>query len=229
MHNQQLRPSPAGGVESWGPRVVQPAPALCWAGALRCAGWCKAVAPETWHHSASRPPHEAAALQSKRERNTHCNDSPFGTVINQFGRLICSESNSSQIKRPHPRLILFSPLLGGRTRCVVSLMTSWKSSSSRTSMPVDEAILAPSGEVTNRRWDGKRDGGLIPAHSKHDWHLFCVISWRGQCRCTYLPSRVWSTGRFCIMNPLITERLSWCMWRYLILMQTHRYVLTWQH
>lgn len=42
---------------------------------------------------------------------------------------------------------------------------------------------------------------------KHDWHLFCVISWRGKCRCTYLASRVWSTGCFCITNPLNTERL----------------------
>lgn len=113
----------------------------------------------------------------------------------------------SQIKRPRLWLILLAPLLGGRTRCVVSLMTSWKSSSSRTSMPVDEAILAPSGEVTSGRWDGKRDRGAIPAHSKHDWHLFCVISWRGKCRSTYLPSRVWSTGCFCIMNPLNIERL----------------------
>lgn len=228
MHNQEFRPSPVGGVESWGPRAVQPAPALSWAGALRCAGWCKAVAPETWRHSASQPPHEAAALQN-RWRNTHWPDIQFGMAINQFRHLICSDCNGEemrQIKRPRLCLISLSPLLGGRTRCVVSLMTSWKSSSSRTSMPVEEAILAPSGDVTNRSCDGKRDRGLKRAHSKHDWHPFCVISRRGKRRCTYLPCRVWSTGCLCIMNPLSTERLSWCMWRDLILMQAHRYGLT---
>lgn len=43
-----------------------------------------------------------------------------------------------------PVLFQPSPLLGGRTWCVVSLMTSLKSSSSRMSMPVEEATLAPS-------------------------------------------------------------------------------------
>lgn len=73
-------------------------------------------------------------------------------------------------------------------------------------MPVEEAILAPSGGVTNSRGDGKRDSGLTPAHSEHDWHLFCVINWRAKCRCTYPPSRTSSTACFCIMNPLNTER-----------------------
>lgn len=56
-----------------------------------------------------------------------------------------------------------SPLLGGRTRCVVSLMTSLKSSSSRMSIPVEEATLAPSAQ--RDKWKGsKRDGASNTLH-----------------------------------------------------------------
>lgn len=87
------------------------------------------------------------------------------------------------------RLCQHSPLLGGRTRCVVSLITSLKSSSSRMSMPVEEATLAPSGETERQMRGGKRDGTLIGSHFKHRLLLIIrlVATWSswGKSRCTY--------------------------------------------
>lgn len=200
---KEVRPSPGGGVESWGPPVVQSARVLCRVGAPRCAGWCRAAAPETWRHSAVLPPRGAAALHTQIQ-TIKCNqlNKGFNTihllVIKPFLPLIgsdpnCGEMTQSKQWRFFSLPVLTSPWWPHEVCGVINdELEIIQQQDVYTCGGGDPRSIWIERE-TNGKGGGKRDAALIGSHYKDPWHLLIIrlvaawLSWEVKSRCTYTP------------------------------------------